>query len=82
VAGAVPSSAKAAATPQNSVFSPGRAWETQEVGWVVIVSRLEVEAPMGIGPTCFFTNYTIFHFSKKTMFFRKNVSELTIVLNI
>lgn len=31
---------------------------------------------MGIGPTCFFTNYTIFHFSKKTMFFRKKYIQI------
>jgi hypothetical protein len=44
------------------------------------VSRLEMEAPMGIGPTCFFTNYTTFECSKKTIFVRQKLSELTIVL--
>jgi hypothetical protein len=63
--------ASAAATPTTSLFSPGRAWETQEVGWVVMSLALKWEAPMGIGPSCFFTNCTIFDFSKKTTLLRK-----------
>jgi hypothetical protein len=61
IAGAVPSSASAAAAPRTSLFSPDRACETQEVGWVVIVSRLEVEAPVGDRPFVFF--YQLHDFS-------------------
>jgi hypothetical protein len=59
--GAVPSSASAAAAPRTSLFSPDWAGETQEVGWDVIVSRLEVEVPMGYRPFVFF--YQLHDFS-------------------
>jgi hypothetical protein len=72
MAGAVPSSASAAAAPRTSLFSPDWAGETQEVGLVVMSLALKWKHRWVSGLRVFLPTARLSNVARKQYLFVKN----------